>query len=439
MKDNSQALRKLKALSEMIRELQIRTEERIKARHGRFNVFTTLLSVSDEVRLHTRFLHELLNPEGTHDCGNLFLKLFFDTLKANAPTSIEDREAEAWDEYSTGCFHVGKEVRKEQGQLDLLLESETHILVIENKIWATEGNRQIARYAEYIKSQQSKKGLVIYLTLDGRESFTHGNNDYLRISYKKHIMAWLELCLKATYHIIPINQALIQYRNVVKELTGQSTDTKTMEKIKDFIRKNPIILDMHNEITTAVEEIKVERKQTLKQRFADALTKSLSDYFHVTLRPNMTESSFAVDDNAGLVIRRKENDFTAEHPFSVWVEHNKWGALCIGIEAKWSQERELTPCEQALLVKMKDILSKTCQNEGLNFYGIDKTWYATYWPVGVHDLIKPFFDEQTIERISKDPDLELEIVKTADAGIRNYMRILEDSYTQAKEETASLI
>ena len=52
----------------------------MKASHERFNVFTTLLDAHDEVCLHTRFLHCLLDPKSCHDCNSLFLGLFFETL-----------------------------------------------------------------------------------------------------------------------------------------------------------------------------------------------------------------------------------------------------------------------------------------------------------------------------------------------------------------------
>ena len=45
-----------------------------------FNIFTTLLSVHDEVRLHSRFLAAMLNPKGSHAQGSLFLKLFLQPI-----------------------------------------------------------------------------------------------------------------------------------------------------------------------------------------------------------------------------------------------------------------------------------------------------------------------------------------------------------------------
>ena len=107
MTDTQQALGALKTLSGQIHELQLRSEERLKAQHGRFNVFTTLLSAHDEVRLHTRFIYELLNPKGTHDCGNHFLKLFFETLTAHPALSHDgskSSESESWEDYSEQSF-----------------------------------------------------------------------------------------------------------------------------------------------------------------------------------------------------------------------------------------------------------------------------------------------------------------------------------------------
>src|ERR1035437_7363359 len=54
---------KLLTVTKMIAEAHIRAEERAKAAHERFNVFTTLLGENDEVLLHTRFLHCLLDPK----------------------------------------------------------------------------------------------------------------------------------------------------------------------------------------------------------------------------------------------------------------------------------------------------------------------------------------------------------------------------------------
>lgn len=41
-----------------------------------FNVFRLLRMEEDEVRLHSRFIAELLDPKGSHGQGSAFLELF---------------------------------------------------------------------------------------------------------------------------------------------------------------------------------------------------------------------------------------------------------------------------------------------------------------------------------------------------------------------------
>lgn len=429
MSNTLQSLSALKILCDQIQEAEIRSEERLKAQHGRFNVFTTLLKASDEVRLHTRFIHELLNPEGTHDCGDLFLKLLFDTLQEYQPLDHEDSPSSVlWEGYSKQSYWVGKEVSKKQGQLDLLLESDSNLLVIENKIWAGEQEKQVGRYIEYLESQAPKAGQVLYLTLDGKKAETHNGKAYFRISYRDHIMAWLECCLHATYDIVPINQVLIQYQKVVQQLIGKSADHQTMKTIKDYIRQNPQLIKTHDLVGTAIGEL----KEDAKQRFADALTKSLSDEYIVVPRPGMIKGGFAKDDNAGLLITPKHDDFTADHPFSIWVEINRWNALCVGIEAKWKQERALTSQETKFLGQMKILVLQECEDQGLHHASVEKTWWGTYWPMSYHDLVSPFLaDNDSIADFLDDLSLP-QAVKDADAGIRIYIGILKDAYKKSK-------
>ena len=45
-----------------------------------FNVFEVLGLESSEVGLHSRLIAELINPNGSHGQGNVFLKLFLDEI-----------------------------------------------------------------------------------------------------------------------------------------------------------------------------------------------------------------------------------------------------------------------------------------------------------------------------------------------------------------------
>ena len=45
-----------------------------------FNIFNTLGLKSEEVRLHSAFIGELLNPNGSHGASSLFLKAFLQVI-----------------------------------------------------------------------------------------------------------------------------------------------------------------------------------------------------------------------------------------------------------------------------------------------------------------------------------------------------------------------
>ena len=52
---------------------------------SQFNIFSILNVSSNEVRLHSNFIYELLNTKGTHSFGTLFFELFLTKLKNKFP------------------------------------------------------------------------------------------------------------------------------------------------------------------------------------------------------------------------------------------------------------------------------------------------------------------------------------------------------------------
>src|SRR5690606_41341365 len=64
-----------------------------------FNLFRILGMETAEVKTHSRFLAELLNPKGSHLQGDVFLKLFIDYLN-NLKLIEENNEIELKPEQS---------------------------------------------------------------------------------------------------------------------------------------------------------------------------------------------------------------------------------------------------------------------------------------------------------------------------------------------------
>ena len=55
-----------------------------------FNVFNTIGLRTEEVRLHSAFIAELLNPNGNHGLGEKFLKIFIDEKARHFGISIDE-------------------------------------------------------------------------------------------------------------------------------------------------------------------------------------------------------------------------------------------------------------------------------------------------------------------------------------------------------------
>lgn len=429
---------KLTSLLAQLREAQTRADERAKATHERFNIFTTLLKIDDEERLHSRFLHCLLDPQGSHDCGALFLGLFRETLLERGITDQATKGSELKIPEADSNWSAEIEAsRSGFGRIDILLECTDYGLAIENKINAREQERQLARYAEYIAKKKGR-GVVVFLTLEGKESSTYettlaGEVPYVRISYADHILAWLEKCLRATYNLIPINQVLLQYRSVVQELTGRNMKADTEKAVAEFIATNPDIIRFRRQLDTGIAEAKAD----FLDRLAAGVIEQLQlDGMSVRLRANLCEGRFGKDGNGALIITPKAGSVLEGAPFEIWFEHiQKWVALVVGIESRYGK-RELSAGEERCLEELNQMLEKHGGESGYHKADPQSSWRYTYWPTGWHDIVQGFDDEKLAEFLTKP--LSDTVTKIC-AGIREHIRLLEEFYPKACAEVEKTV
>ena len=238
-----------------------------------FNIFSILRIKHKEVKTHTPMLAELLDPHGSHRQGAAFLKLFLEIC-------IGDQEYTDLD-----TFRVRSEERTDRGQFDILLEKgQEACIVVENKIYAGDQPHQLNNYYQDAKGNEFNQIKLIYLTLDGSppsdESLKAKNGqgrdlhlgDVELISYRKHIISWLQECmkLKEVKRISPIREILFQYRNLLKELTGQSTNTGYSMGLKNILKQ-----DENYELISDLEKMILEFKVHLQYEFWKELKKQI--------------------------------------------------------------------------------------------------------------------------------------------------------------------
>jgi len=116
-----------------------------------FNIFETLGSTYSELK-HSNVLAWLLNPNENHGLQSYFLKQFFKSVMLeNSKSDISFFDFELFDYSSV-------EVRREWKNIDLLVvikeKDKKIVVVIENKIKASEHSDQLKRYWETIEREK---------------------------------------------------------------------------------------------------------------------------------------------------------------------------------------------------------------------------------------------------------------------------------------------
>ncbi len=236
-----------------------------------FNIFKILGLTTSEVRTHSAFLAELLNPKGHHGQGDLFLKLFLkqhelEFQTENAIVEIEKHTGFINEEYTEG------------GYIDIIISSSKKAIIIENKIYAGDQSKQLIRYSNYAKKAYYNNCHLLYLTLDGKDASHESkgqlmlNTDYHLISYKDDIIDWLDQCRKEAANFPIIRETITQYSNLIKHLTNQATNNKMEQDIiKTIIESSNI--DEAIEISKSIEKIKL----TVIKKIADSLNEHYLD------------------------------------------------------------------------------------------------------------------------------------------------------------------
>ena len=208
-----------------------------------FNVFEVLKLQYNETRTHSAFLAALLTPKGKHGAGDRFLRAFIDTMGCLKDFEFDTKDAKVEIEYSIGNKN---ENATEGGRIDILIESadRNKAIIIENKIYAGDQEKQLVRYANYAKNYSDYR--LLYLNLFGSEASEYSvkdesdktlqsGEDYFQVSYDKEIIDWLEACIAEAARLPIVRESIIQYQNLIKTLTNQSMEKKYDEQMLEMM------------------------------------------------------------------------------------------------------------------------------------------------------------------------------------------------------------
>lgn len=215
-----------------IGKLVVAQNERTKERysHGElFNVFNILGLESNEVRLHSALLAELLRPNGMSGVGNAFQKAFLAILGLPENYIVDGKVSVE--------LSIGTTTDTEGGRIDIIMEDGNHAIIIENKIYAQDQPAQLLRYTNFARDNYPHGYRLLYLTLDGKEASDDSAQGcpYQCISYKNEISKWLEACARISFDRPLVRETIRQYINLIKQLTNQSMGTLEDNKLVELV------------------------------------------------------------------------------------------------------------------------------------------------------------------------------------------------------------
>ena len=215
-----------------------------------FNLFS-VLNIESKEATHTSLIADLLDPQGSHGQGDVFLKRFANLLakqkqvstfwkNAEIPTEKEVENTHVYTELNVG-LHKVKGCDDKSSRLDILLSNDNFKIVIENKFDAGQGEKQLERYNEYLEGFPNK--LLIYLTKTGKKyesEYVHEGEHYFCITYKDDILDWLNECLIDCKGKPVLELSLKQYIDIIKSETNLNINDDMSKEVQDLILSNGI-------------------------------------------------------------------------------------------------------------------------------------------------------------------------------------------------------
>lgn len=293
MNDNIQKL--LEQVSQIIKN----HKEHANKQGENFNIFSILRMERREVKTHSNFIYELLNPKGRHGQGDIFLKSFAKiVIKSEVPDTVENPQQE--------------DLTDENRRIDFTLETDKNIIGIEMKIDAGDQENQLYDYYEELEKRANNKGKeqgikLFYLTLFGDESseYSHTKDgkkvEYKCISFSDGILSWINECIKQSAEKSVLREALIQYKILIEKLTGKNNDMNM--EIAELLIKDTEKLKTAIELKKALPQAKASFEKSFWTDLMELLVEMSKDKF--------------------------EGKFSFSHEWEV-IENTKMSDICLG-------------------------------------------------------------------------------------------------------------
>jgi len=215
-----------------------------------YNMVNVVRKVNHEVGMHSNVIYSLIDPNGLHYQGDLFLNLFIKhVLKITDFGTVYEVQAE----------EVTSSLDKNK-RIDFTIKSDKYFIGIEMKVNHHDSHHQLFDYEKDLREKAQETGakvVIFYLTKDGKEASLNSVNgiSYEQISFKTHILNWIDVCQEEVKNITNLNEAFENYRTVVHKIT-KKYKSKVVQ-MEDFLQEEENIKFLQEifEIKNNVHEI----------------------------------------------------------------------------------------------------------------------------------------------------------------------------------------
>ena len=297
-----------------------------------FNVFNTIGLRAEEVRLHSAFIAELMNPKGSHGLSYRFLQAFLEVI--DLPNDYID-----YHRCSQNIVErvIGPVTDKEGGRIDIIIEDGNHAVIIENKIYAGDQTNQMLRYNNYGRKNFPEGYKLVYLTLDGHypDNCSLGcvKYPYITASYEKNIVEWLEKCYSIAERKPLVQSVIKQYCELVKQITNTDMDTK--------YRNDLMSVMLASENVVAVGEMLQLQEEWFGQILDTYIWKPLEEF--AKQKKMLFDMECETGSGTGAWIYREEWKY---YGVFVWTTSRKyWADMFVGVS--WYNE----PNRKSIILK----------------------------------------------------------------------------------------
>lgn len=219
-----------------------------------YNIFH-VLGVAEKEVVMCRFLSDLLNPEGQHGCGILFLKSFLEEV-------LDEHRIN--DTLLTHTDVVREFAIDKKRQIDIVIYNSRFFIPIEVKIYAGEQEGQCYDYFEYAKTVDECTQIV-YLTRFGSAPSEYSRkakngteilpNEKIKcISWDNDICEWLrKLIMKLSE---PIKSIVMQYIDAINFIADREDD-RMVEKTLKILYESSDFFSAGIQIEKSMEDAKL--------------------------------------------------------------------------------------------------------------------------------------------------------------------------------------